>query len=108
MKPEEISKAINHKLREEKDDEVELWAKLLEKARHEMPGASDQKLQAIVYKWIQDIKHGKKEQYDPEMTFYPDCTISKASKAPAPPKPQKRRFAPGSSTLNVTKNSQKK
>jgi len=50
IKPEDISKRINDKLRVEKDEELELWEILLEKARHEMPGASDEKLRAIVYK----------------------------------------------------------
>lgn len=52
MKPVEITMAMNEKLREEKNDEVELWSNLLKKARHEMPGASEQKLRAIVYAQI--------------------------------------------------------
>lgn len=68
--------AMNEKLREEKNDEVELWKDLLKKARHEMPGASEQKLRAIVYAQIQQIKHGKVEEVDPELTFKPNCTKS--------------------------------
>ena len=41
-----------------------------------MPGATTNKLNAIVYKRLQDIKHGKKEEHDPELTFKPDCKIS--------------------------------
>jgi len=37
-----------------------------------------------VYKKIQNIKHGKKEELDPELTFYPNCSLSLASKAPLP------------------------
>ena len=44
--------------------------------RHEMPGASQEKLNAIVHKKIQDIKHGKKEEPDPELTFKPNVTAS--------------------------------
>jgi hypothetical protein len=76
MKPMEISVAINEKLRQEKDEEVNLWAELLSKARHEMPGASEQKLRALVYAQIQQIKHGKVEEVDPELTFKPNCLKS--------------------------------
>ena len=72
----EISTAINDKLRAEKDDEVVLWKELLEKARYDMPAASEQKLRALVYKQIQNIKHGKVEEVDPEVTFKPNCTKS--------------------------------
>ena len=41
-----------------------------------MPGASDERLRSIVYKQIEDIKHGKKEEPDPELTFKPDVTRS--------------------------------
>jgi hypothetical protein len=91
--PEEISNKINQKLRKEKDEEQELWEKLLAKAKHELPGASTNKLHARVYKQICDIKHGKKEEKDPEMTFKPNLTMSKLSKAPTPVKP-KRGFRP--------------
>ena len=57
-----------------------------------MPAATVSRLNAIVYKRLQEIKHGKKEEHDPELTFKPDCTRSYASKAPAPPKPKKKRF----------------
>ena len=36
------------------------------------------------------IKHGKKEEPDPELTFKPDVTQSQFSKAPAPEKPKKK------------------
>jgi len=52
IRPEEISNQINDKLRNEKNEEVELWQNLLEKARHDMPGASEEKLKAIVYRQI--------------------------------------------------------
>ena len=92
IKPMEISSAINEKLRAEKDGEVGLWDDLLAKARYEMPAASDEKLRALVYKQIQDIKHGKVEQISPEETFKPDCRKSQKSKAPAPVKQDKRIF----------------
>lgn len=53
MRPMEISMALNEKLRGEKDDEVHLWADLLARARHSMPGASEEKLRALVYAQIQ-------------------------------------------------------
>jgi len=37
-------------LRKEKEEEVSLWKALLDKARFDMPGASDARLSAIVYK----------------------------------------------------------
>ena len=63
---------------------MELWERLLKKAAYEMPAATQEKLRAIVYKWIQDIKHGKKEEEDPELTLKPDISKSMASK-PDPP-----------------------
>lgn len=63
-------------MRSEKDQEVDLWYQLMEKQRFEMPGASQEKLNAIVHKKIQDIKHGKKEEPDPELTFKPNVTVS--------------------------------
>ena len=69
--PEKITTAINLKIRAEKETEVDLCAQLKEKARWEMPDASDSKLNAIVYRQLQDIKHGKKEEHDPELTFAP-------------------------------------
>jgi hypothetical protein len=92
IKPMDISMAINEKLRAEKDDEVALWKDLLEKARYDMPAASDQKLRALVYKQIQNIKHGKVEQISPEETFKPNCSRSQKSKPPAPVKQDKRIF----------------
>ena len=50
INPQEISGRINYKIRTEKDAEQELWKELLEKAAFDMPGASDSKLQAIVFK----------------------------------------------------------
>ena len=41
-----------------------------------MPGATDEKLRALVYKQIQEIKHGKKEEHDPDLTFKPNVTMS--------------------------------
>ena len=81
---------------------MSLWTELLEKARHEMPGASNEKLKAIVFKRIQNIKHGKKEEVDPELTFKPDISKSQASKPPAPVKPGKRGRK---NTTNQTANS---
>lgn len=92
IRPMDISTAMNEKLRAEKDDEVALWKDLLAKARYSMPAASEQKLRALVYKQIQDIKHGKREEIDPEETFKPDCSRSLKSKAPAPVKQDKRIF----------------
>ena len=89
---------MNEKIRSEKEQETELWEKLLAVARHEDPGASVNKLHARVYKQICDIKHGKKEEKDPEMTFKPNLTMSKLSKAPTPVKANKRRFQPPKST----------
>lgn len=72
INPQQITERINDKLRGEKDEDVELWETLLRKARHEMPGASDEKLRALVYRDIQTMKHGKKEEVDPELTLKPN------------------------------------
>ena len=49
-----------------------------------MPGASDEKLRALVYREIRIMKHGKKEEVDPELTLKPNISRSVASKAPGP------------------------
>ena len=90
IKPEEISMAINEKLRVEKEEDQNLWKEFLVTARYQMPSASQEKLNATVYKWIQHLKHGKKEDHDPELTFKPDCSVSQWSKAPLPAKTNNR------------------
>ena len=90
MNPESISKNINNKLRDEKDKDMPLWDELLVKARYDMPSASEQKIAAVVFKQIQEIKNGKEETHDPELTLKPDITLSMSSKPPAPVKPKKR------------------
>ena len=102
IRPEEISTRINEKLRNVKDDEVKLWYTLLEKEKHAMPGASEEKLKASVYKKIQEIKHGKKEEHDPELTFKPDISNSVFSKPPAPVKPRKRGYKYGTSIMGTS------
>ena len=77
-------------MRAEKNDELGLWQELMAIQRFDMPGASQEKLNAIVHKKIQDIKHGKKEEPDPELTFKPNVTMSQMSKPPAPEKPRRR------------------
>ena len=41
------------------------------------------------------MKHGKKDEHDPELTFKPNITLSQLSKEPAPVKPKKRGFRGG-------------
>lgn len=38
------------KIRNEKDQEMDLWKELLIKARYELPDATEQKLHAVVFK----------------------------------------------------------
>ena len=68
-----------------------------------MPGASEQKLRAIVYKQIQNIKHGKVELPDPEATFKPNCSESMRSKPKAPKKAEKRIFTARKKALEEKK-----
>ena len=63
-----------------------------------MPGASENKLRAIVFNQIQQIKYGKKEEVDKELTFKPDISRSMASK-PQPPMKSKRRHFKTSQSL---------
>ena len=91
INPQEISTRLSEKYRVEKDAEAKLWEDLLAKVRYSMPSATEQKLTAIVFRQIQDIKHGKKEAFDPELTGRPDISRSMGSKAPAPIKPNTRR-----------------
>lgn len=86
MPPEVITSQINDKIRNEKQQEIEICKELYAKVRYEMPGATESKIDAIVYRRLQDIKHGKKEELDQECTFKPDTTASTKSKPPAPVK----------------------
>ena len=108
--PETITAKINSKIRDEKQKEIGICEELYEKAKFEMPGASEARLNAIVYRRLQDIKHGKKEEHDPELTFKPNCTRSQKSKAPAPPKPARRTFlgSTGSRIIGGSQNSMQK
>ena len=56
------------------------------KARYDMPSASEQKLTATVFRQIQEIKCGKREEVDAELTMKPDISKSKKSKAKSPVK----------------------
>lgn len=38
------------------------------------------------------MKHGKQEEEDPELTLMPNCSVSAASKPPAPVKKKTRHF----------------
>ena len=58
--PEKITQQINTKIRSEKEQEVEIWNELYAKVRYEMPGATENRINAIVYRRLQDIKHGKR------------------------------------------------
>jgi hypothetical protein len=49
IRPEVISAKLNKKMREEKEIDIEMWRDLLEKARYEMPGATEERLKAIVF-----------------------------------------------------------
>jgi len=51
-----------------------------------MPSASEQKLTATVFRQIQEIKSGKREEVDAELTMKPDISKSKKSKAKSPVK----------------------
>jgi hypothetical protein len=67
---------------------------LFAKARYEFPDASKNRLDAIVYRQIMEINHGKEEKDDPELTLKPDCTMSAYSK-PAAVVKQKQKYFKG-------------
>ena len=59
------------------------------KAQHDFPGASEQRLHAIVYKQIEQLKR-RQDDHDPELTLKPDISESMASKPKQPKKPKRR------------------
>lgn len=89
INPETITNRINEKYRIEKEDNTQLWQQLLLQAQHDFPGATEQRLHAIVYKQIEQRKRSK-DDYDPELTLKPDISKSMASKPKLPEKPKRR------------------
>jgi hypothetical protein len=41
---------------------MDLWEQLLQKAKYDFPSASEEKLTAIVFKQIEGLKRGQKDQ----------------------------------------------
>lgn len=71
------------------------------------------RLTALVFRRLNDMKHGKKDVFDPSvLTFKPDLTASKKSKPPAPIKPVRRSFANTGSRImgsnSISQNGMKK
>jgi len=76
-------------MRREKNEDKDLCVQLHNQARFDEPGASNNRLNALVFRQLHARKNGKKEIHDPERTFQPNCIASLRSH----PKPkQKRRF----------------
>ena len=76
-------------MRREKDEDKNLCVELHNMARWDEPSASENRLNALVFRRLHDRKNGKKEIHDPELTFQPNCIASMRTR----PKPkQKRKF----------------
>ena len=67
-----------------------MWDELLSKARFDYPSATENRLQAIVYRQIQEKKHGKKPIEDPELTLKPNILRSQKSMVKKDPPPLER------------------
>lgn len=103
INPMTISSLITEKVRKEKEQESPLWTQLLEKARYDMPSASDEKLRAVVFKQIQEMKRlaKKNEEVDPELTLKPDISASMRTKPKLPVKQKRRRILPSDHSKSV-------
>lgn len=105
--PAVLTAKMNANIREDKLHEKEICKELYAQAKHADPGATENRLTAIVFKRLQDIKKGRtKSGIEPTFNFMPDLSASKASKPPAPFKAARRTFASSGSRALKSRHSQ--
>ena len=70
--PEKLSKQILSNVRNKKDQDAELRAKLTAQARNEFPSGTDEAINAIVTRQIYEMELASRVPKDPELTLRPD------------------------------------
>jgi hypothetical protein len=70
--PETLSKNISQSVREKKDADAEIRAKLTAETRNDLPAGTDEVINAIVTRKIYEIEQAANIPDDPELTLRPD------------------------------------
>lgn len=70
--PETLSRNIQSNVREQKERDAELRARLAVEVRNELPGATEEALNAIVTRKMYELEQQKNEPEDKELTLRPD------------------------------------
>jgi hypothetical protein len=72
--PQVLTRVYNETLRKEKEELAEIKESLTKVVAYDMPRASKEKVDAVVYRKMYEEKHIAKEPEDPELTLRPDMT----------------------------------
>ena len=70
--PEQLSKNIQTQVREKKDQEAELRARLTAETRNDLPAGTDEVINAIVTRKIYELEMEARVPADPELTLRPN------------------------------------
>ena len=70
--PEQLSKNITQGVREKKDVDAEVRAKLTAETRNDLPAGTDENINAIVTRKIYEIEQAANVPDDPELTLRPN------------------------------------
>ena len=71
-KPETLSKNIQKQVREKKEADTEIHAKIKAEVQNEFPAGTDQAINAMVAKRIYNLERAATVPADPELTLRPD------------------------------------
>ena len=73
--PEQLTVELNEQRRKEKEAVAEERERLVKRVSYDMPRAAKERVEAIVFKTLQEKKHIEEmEPIDPELTLRPDTT----------------------------------
>ena len=70
--PEQLSKDITQSVREKKEADAEVRAKLTAETRNDLPAGTDEVINAIVTRKIYEIEQAANVPDDPELTLRPN------------------------------------
>lgn len=72
--PHVLTKQYNESLRREKEDLNEMKEHFMKQTLHELPRATKERVEAIVFKKMYEVQHIAQEPEDPQLTLRPDMT----------------------------------
>eukprot|EP00347_Sterkiella_histriomuscorum_P001226 403372845 len=72
--PHLLTKHYNESLRQEKEELAEMKDAFMKQTLHELPRATKERVEAIVFKKMYEAQHIAKEPEDPQLTLKPDMT----------------------------------